>query len=233
MSGKKSISRRDLLRGRIFKSSAPEADAAETPLTRPKPRPPAMILRPPGAIEEPAFLEGCTRCNDCATACPVDAIFPAPPGFGPATDTPMIDPMASACVMCEDMPCAEACEPNVLRRELGFNMGTAVIKAMHCLAYNGTLCTVCSERCPAEGAITLNSGRPVIHEEKCTGCGVCQHVCPAPYNAVAIRPNADRYESTDAPDASTDGGTGTGFDWRGEYLGGRSLRPEDNLPPSP
>lgn len=181
------------------------------------------MLRPPGAIDEPAFLEGCTRCNDCAKVCPVDAIFPAPAIMGAIRDTPMIDPMSAACVMCEDMPCIAACEPKVLRAEAGLKMGVAKIKPMNCLAFGGTICTVCSERCPVEGAITIVQGRPIIEEDICTGCGTCQYVCPAPYNAIAIMPDEARY--LDAPGNIPE----ETASWRKQLFANKSLRPEDNI----
>ena len=36
------------------------------------------LLRPPGALDEFAFLTACTRCDKCLPACPVDAIVGAP-----------------------------------------------------------------------------------------------------------------------------------------------------------
>ena len=133
----------------------------------------------------------------------------------------MIDPMSSPCVMCEGEPCIDACEPNVLSRALPLKMGTASIRTPNCLAYNGTICTVCSERCPVEGAIDLIGGRPRIDEATCTGCGVCQHVCPAPYNAVLILPDQTRLGRPDR-DASA---SPAPFDWRAAYLGDRDLTP--------
>ena len=81
-----------------------------------------------------------------------------------------------------------------------------------------------------EGAIALKQGRPVINEQVCTGCGVCQYVCPAPYNAIAIMPIAGRYEEADeeAPEVEFQG-----HNWRQEYFGNRSLKPEANVDPSP
>jgi ferredoxin len=60
-----------------------------------------------------------------------------------------------------------------------------------CLAWQRSFCTVCSERCPELGAIVLDEGRPVLVEERCTRCGECIAVCPAPINAfeLAISPD--------------------------------------------
>lgn len=151
------------------------------------------VLRPPGAIEERAFLNECTRCDECIKACPHDSIIHAPLRFREAAGTPMIDPVNQPCWLCEDRPCIEACEPGVLTHAIETLMGTARINEETCLAHNNTMCTVCSERCPVEGAIALDErGRPTVVEKSCTGCGVCQYVCPAPENAVLIMPTFAR-----------------------------------------
>ncbi|MGE3311947.1 MAG: 4Fe-4S dicluster domain-containing protein [Limisphaerales bacterium] len=62
----------------------------------------------------------------------------------------------------------------------------AVIQGRFCLAYQGSFCSVCYERCPVPHAIQLNEGVPRVVLEACTGCGVCHEVCPAPRNAVLI-----------------------------------------------
>ncbi len=205
------ISRRELLRGRFlggFLQRAGDAVADRlAPLSpREKEEPAAPmpahespryrqsfpVLRPPGAIEEEAFLDGCTKCNACVEACPHDAITHAPQRFRRAAGTPMIDPIQSPCRMCEDFPCVAACEPNVLRMAQPKTMGIARIDIYTCLAHTGSFCTVCSEHCPIEGAIEVTNGRPRIIEETCTGCGVCHHVCPAPANAILLMPLESR-----------------------------------------
>ena len=65
---------------------------------------PGVHVRPPGALPEPAFVAACTRCGECATACPVHAITMLPPSAGLATGTPALDVAATACIMCEGMP---------------------------------------------------------------------------------------------------------------------------------
>lgn len=150
------------------------------------------VHRPPGAVDEVSFLSGCTRCNECISACPVSAIVHAPPRFREAAGTPMIDPHTSACIMCEDTPCIAACKPGVLKADQPRKMGVAWIQTMACLAHTGSFCTVCSERCPVPKAIEVIAGRPTIRPDECTGCGTCAAVCPAPTNAVVVMPLADR-----------------------------------------
>ena len=62
-----------------------------------------------------------------------------------------------------------------------------MLQAAACIAYRGTLCTVCVERCPEPGAIVTAYGRPSIVSETCTGCGDCVAHCPAPINALLLR----------------------------------------------
>lgn len=50
-------------------------------------------LRPPGAIDEAAFLLACTRCGDCAKACPTGVIKFLDASSGAAVGTPYIDPL--------------------------------------------------------------------------------------------------------------------------------------------
>jgi ferredoxin-type protein NapG len=203
MSGEREdISRRELLRGR-FLGGFLDAFAGGVPSTKEQvaadqshPRRACFpIFRPPGAIQEELFLENCTRCDACITACPHDAIVHAPARFRQAAGTPMIDAMRQPCLMCEDFPCITACAKegsSVLRMDMPKTIGTARIDMQTCLAHQNSFCTVCSEHCPVDGAIELMHARPRIVEEKCTGCGICQHVCPAPENAVLLMPLRER-----------------------------------------
>jgi ferredoxin len=62
------------------------------------------------------------------------------------------------------------------------------VRPQLCLAWQGSFCSTCVERCPVEGAIALDAGRPRVVAERCNGCGVCVRVCPAPVNAFELRP---------------------------------------------
>lgn len=157
------------------------------------------LLRPPHAVAEPLFLSGCTRCRACLEACPHGAIIPAPARFRAAAGTPIIDPITQPCLLCTDTPCVTACEPKVLRSDLPLRMGTARINVVTCLAHRGSFCSVCAEHCPVEGAIEVSEGRPTVDAHACTGCGVCQHVCPAPENAVLLTPEDARRSAPEPP----------------------------------
>lgn len=192
------FSRRELIRrirerGRDRIAAAAAGPARTVPADGPRsPRRSFPLHRPPGAIAEDAFLEACTRCGDCISVCPHDAIVLAPERLRTGAGTPVIEPRTAACAMCADMPCIAACEPRALRAELPVRMAEVRIQPFACLAHQGSFCSVCSERCPVPGAIEVTRGLPRIVEETCTGCGVCQYVCPAPENAILLMPVAER-----------------------------------------
>ena len=145
-------------------------------------------LRPPGAVLERTFLELCTRCDDCVNACPAKCIKKST-AKGMA-DTPVISPREEPCVLCNDLPCIKACTTGALvpveREQVA--MGVAQIDKKKCFAWNGQDCHDCSAKCPFPGeAIVLDDFRPVINEEKCTGCGLCEQACLAINNRAPIR----------------------------------------------
>jgi ferredoxin-type protein NapG len=159
------------------------------------------VLRPPGAVAEQDFLQLCTLCGACEEACPHGSIIGAPARFREAKGTPMIDVFNNPCHMCEDTPCITACETGALDappparsadKHVPHKIGVAMLQQHSCLAYNRSFCTVCAERCPEEGAIEVDKGKPRIVAQNCTGCGICHSVCPAPINAIMIMPNPNR-----------------------------------------
>jgi len=160
------------------------------------------VMRPPGAVAARQFLELCTRCDDCADACPHNSIQKASPRLRGVAGTPVIDPIIQPCWLCEDMPCVTACKTGALDPSLEPQLGTASVQEQTCLAHQGGTCTTCAERCPVEGAITLSQGRPNINQEACTGCGICQYVCPAPQNAILLMPMFARPTARPSPPPS-------------------------------
>lgn len=173
------------------------------------------LLRPPGALDELAFLTACTRCDKCKEACPQDAIMKAGPRHGLALGTPYVDPRVMPCFLCTDLPCIPACPdgaliwPRVVRAELdplegppAVRMGMARVKASLCLTHareerEALACRTCVDRCPYPGLALRLDGpeddperipHPVVGAEHCTGCGLCVFACPTPEPAIVVEP---------------------------------------------
>ena len=147
------------------------------------------FLRPPGAVAEPFFMQLCTRCDDCITACPHEAIRRAGLEYGRAKDTPVIEPWKAPCHLCEDLPCIAACPTEALmaldRREV--SMGVARIDRRECFAWQSQPCEYCHDFCPFPGeAIRMEEGRPRVEESRCTGCGLCEYYCPVIPAAITV-----------------------------------------------
>ena len=153
-----------------------------------------FYLRPPGAIEEKRFLAACVKCGKCVQACPYNSILMAGGEAGVGIGTPYIIPRETPCYLCPDLPCIKACPSGALDKKLTeiekVQMGTAVIIDREgCLSIRGLRCEVCYRQCPLiDKAITIESRHnprtgehtimePVIHKDKCVGCGICEKVC--------------------------------------------------------
>ena len=144
---------------------------------------PERYFRPPGALDEIGFIAACTRCGECITVCPVDAIVKVSASAGFAAGTPAIHPETQPCTVCPDMPCAKVCPTEALTVPPngwdGYEMAELELVPEQCIAFQGVECGVCARACPiGEAAIGLDSeGRPILRAEGCVGCGVCVRAC--------------------------------------------------------
>jgi ferredoxin-type protein NapF len=156
------LSRRGFLRGRV----------------RPK-----AEIRPPWALPESAFVDRCTRCNDCLKACPQGILVPGDSGY------PTVEFSRGECIFCAD--CVTACQPRALLRasEDAAPWPYKALVSEACLPKKGVECRVCGDFCDVR-AIRFTpriGGNPLpdIDPETCTGCGAC--VAPCPATALSIR----------------------------------------------
>jgi len=105
---------------------------------------------------------------------------------GLAAGTPYIDPAVRACIVCEDMPCAAACETGALTVPEDVNgrgiwadvrMGVLELDPQRCITFQGGNVGVCARRMPDRrgGARAGRTRQPVLKPEGCVGCGVCVH----------------------------------------------------------
>ena len=119
----------------------------------------ARVIRPPGAVEERAFLERCIRCAECMKVCPNNALHPA---FFEAGVEGIWTPILIArigycehsCVLCGQVCPTGAIQKITEKEKLGqgvapVKIGTAFYDHGRCLPWAmQTPCIVCEEFCP-------------------------------------------------------------------------------------
>lgn len=161
----------------------------------------AWTPRPPGALAGDRFLAACARCGQCVKACPYGTLkLAAMPDLAPI-GTPYFTPREIPCYMCKDLLCVKACPTGALDPKLqdiaDARMGVAVIDPQSCLSWQGLRCEVCFRECPeASRALTIDPHPrelskhavfvPIVHPDRCTGCGLCEKSCPTDVPAIRI-----------------------------------------------
>ncbi len=148
-------------------------------------------LRPPGAIAEADFVKACIKCNQCAQVCPYGSIKMAHIEWGDKFGTPMVFPKQMPCYLCMKCPpvCPSGALDHSLKQKDKVRMGVAVIDESKCLPYQGVICRACFERCPMyrQAIILQDEIYPKVIADKCVGCGICEHVCPAESTAITVK----------------------------------------------
>lgn len=165
----------------------------DEPDSKPSPSPATLArgrawLRPPGALPEPDFLSTCSRCKACVNVCPAECIVIDRLGIR-GNGVPYIDPDVMACVLCDGLLCMQECPSGALLPTplSDIDMGTAVWREQLCLRTHGEDCVICVSECPVgEMALRLNGNAIEVLPDGCTGCGMCQHVCPTSPKSIFV-----------------------------------------------
>ena len=168
-------------------------------------RPAALVIRPPGSLEESDFLRRCVKCGECMRVCPTNVLQPAllESGFE-GLWTPILVNKIGYCEHHCNL-CGNVCPTGAIRRfsiseKLGkpphkspLKIGTAFFDRGRCLPWAMNVeCIVCEEVCPTSPKaiwfqVEETTGRdgkvrkfkqPRVDAEKCIGCGVCENKCP-------------------------------------------------------
>lgn len=123
------------------------------------------LVRPPGSLPEPDFLDRCLRCGQCMRICPTNVLQPAGADRGlEALWTPALNNRIGTsgcqlnCVACGHICPTGSIRPFTLDEKLGLNrfaeqglirMGTAFVDRGRCLPWAmDRPCIVCQENCP-------------------------------------------------------------------------------------
>ena len=171
------------------------------------------VVRPPGALEEPAFLDRCIRCGECVRICSTSGAglqHSVLEGGLESIWTPILKPMIGYCEyncnLCGQVCPTGAIHPLPLEERQEMKMGTAHFDKTRCIPwYYGENCMVCEEHCPLpEKAIRFREAEtltidgqettvllPYVDESLCVGCGICVNRCPVEGERGIFLTNAD------------------------------------------
>ncbi len=171
------------------------------------------VIRPPGALDEKAFLSRCIKCGECMRVCPTNVIQPSLLEGGiEGLWTPIlinrIGYCEFNCVLCSRVCPTGAITPLSVEQKTGkspysspVRLGTAFYDRGRCLPWAmDTECIVCEEMCPVspkaiwfqEEKVARRDGtevvlkRPRVDSSRCIGCGICENKCPV-HDRPAIR----------------------------------------------
>ena len=165
-------------------------------------------IRPPGSVEESAFLERCIKCDQCINVCPTNVLQPATLMQAGLEGlwTPVMDMRIGFCqlncTLCSEVCPTGAIQKISLDKKLGLGqfaadgpirLGTAFFNQGRCLPWAmETPCVVCEEVCPVSpkaigtydvqikrwDGTMVTLNKPYMRPELCIGCGICEHECP-------------------------------------------------------
>ena len=178
-----------------------------------------LLIRPPGALIEDAFLERCVRCGECMKVCIGNALHPA---FLEGGIEGMFSPKIVArigycefnCTLCGQVCPTGAIQTLPLPEKHSFKIGHAFFDRNRCLPYaKGIPCIVCEEHCPTpEKAIQFNTAtvkndrgeevevkQPYIVDRLCIGCGICENKCPLPDRSAVLVTAAGEQRNPEKP----------------------------------
>jgi len=140
----------------------------------------AKPIIPPGADNFRSFHDRCTGCQLCTTVCANQLLSPL------KSTKPTISFERGYCRP-ECVKCSQSCPTGAIRpitvaEKSSIQIGYAIWKPELCVAD----CDLCVRKCPTN-AVQKVEGKIVIAQERCIGCGACEHLCPVrPQSAIYV-----------------------------------------------
>lgn len=134
-----------------------------------------VVVRPPWARDETAFLAACTRCCDCVNVCPQHILVLDQKA------RPTVDFSRGECTFCGE--CAKACQPQALEKREGAPPWQFKAQIQNnCLAKTNVVCRACGDACAVQAIrfspAPMAAAQPAVDGGLCTGCGACYSPCP-------------------------------------------------------
>lgn len=161
-----------------------------------------LPVRPPGSVPEQEFLQMCIRCGECFKACPNNVLQPQ--AFEQGLEGLWTPEVIADWAGCESScnACGQVCPTGAIRalpleEKKVARMGLAIVNEKTCLPMVGREdCDLCVQECNAAGYHAIEyiqvgtesdedglpiegTGMlaPVVLDDKCVGCGLCQTRC--------------------------------------------------------
>jgi ferredoxin-type protein NapF len=153
-------------------------------------------ITPPLAGKVETFLERCTACQLCVSACMTGVLQPSFLEYGPwHLLKPHMDYRHAFCnyncTRCTEICPSGALTPLPLPQKRITQIGVAHFRKPHCIVYRDhTDCGACSEHCPTKAVhmVPFENGLviPEVDESLCIGCGACEYACPVKEKAIIV-----------------------------------------------
>jgi polyferredoxin/ferredoxin len=157
-----------------------------------------LLIRPPGSLEEKAFLARCVKCGECLKVCLTNGLQPTLleaglEGIWSPVLVPRLGYCEYRCTLCGQVCPTGAIKQLTMGEKARTKIGLAMIDKGRCLPWaHGRPCIVCEEVCPTpkkaiwfeDVMVTERDGRkvslkqPHVDLELCIGCGICETKCP-------------------------------------------------------
>jgi ferredoxin len=177
-------------------------DGGLAPIERKKKPKRRVHIIPAGALNHRIFNKKCTGCQLCVSSCPNNVLRPT--GLGPRKLSRFMQPEISyergycrpECVKCSTICPTGAIRPITPEEKSAVQTGIARWNQELCVVLTDNVnCDLCSVRCPtaAISMIAHDPGSPasrkipMIDDNRCIGCGACEHLCPSrPFSAIYV-----------------------------------------------
>ena len=159
---------------------------------------------PPGSVSARHMQKKCTACQLCVSSCPNNVLRPSTELLH------FMQPEMSfergycrpECTRCSEVCPTGAIKPITREEKTMQHVGHAVWIKKNCVVLtDGVSCGNCARHCPTSAIQMVDyegpNGMvkvPSVDENKCIGCGACEHLCPAreesnPFSGIYVEGN--------------------------------------------